>query len=578
MNENNMIKFILNKTKEHTKEVVLVIFGLALLSFLQFLNPQITKIIIDKALPNHNRSLLIKSVMGMLLISALLGIINYLVSIMMTQISQQILTKLRVDLFAHILKQDFAFFEHAKTGDLMTRLNSDIRTIQGLISTQSLSMISTMLQFFLILVFMFISDVKLTIMVILTFPILYGLNRSFAINMRKTHRKIRSNASALSNHLQTSLSSMLLIKNFNAEKMSLENYYELNEISLEESVKANKLSASLSPLIQFTNVFATSLVWLWGGMMIIKGEMSLGDVLAYISYLAMVQSPIRSFSSMVHRYQEAKVSFERIEELLNVSPQITKIQNPLPFVHDDIFFKDVSFHYSNQKEVLRNINITLKMGEVNALVGTSGSGKTTLIKLLSRLYDPIEGEIYLGKTPLNHIELESLRNNIAIVSQDVIIIDGSIYENLVFGQTNITQEKLIEACQNANIYDFILSLEDGFETQVGERGIKLSGGQKQRLAIARIFLKNAPILILDEATASLDNESEKLIQAALDKLIQNRTTLVIAHRLSTIQNANKIMVMERGQIIEEGKHEALLDKKGRYYTLYQAQFNEGDSQ
>lgn len=205
-------------------------------------------------------------------------------------------------------------------------------------------------------------------------------------------------------------------------------------------------------------------------------------------------------------------------------------------------------------------------------MGSSGSGKTTLAKLLSRLYDTTRGHIKVGDTPLHEITLQDLRDNIAIVSQDVILIDGSIKDNIIFGQKNISDDKLIEACKNTNIYHFIESLENGFETQVGERGIKLSGGQKQRIAIARIFLKDAPILILDEATASLDNESERLIQTALNTLIKNRTTLVIAHRLSTIQNADKIMVLEEGEIKEEGQHQELLKQKGRYHDLYQAQF------
>ena len=569
----NMLTFLLKQTKQYTKQIIWVILGLGLLSFFQFLTPQFTKNIIDIAIPNNNKGLLVRYILLMILLNALSGVLNYIVSNLMTHISQSSIVNLRTNLFRHILKQDFAFFENSKTGDLMTKLNSDIRTIQGLISTNSLSMISTMLQFFLILGFMFMNDFKLSLYIVMTFPVLYYLNKIFAKKMRQSHRSLRSNASRISNHLQTSLSSMLLIKNLNAEDISAYQYEKLNEEHLLETKKSQKLNATLSPVIQMVNTLSVAIVWLYGGFKIMKQDLTLGEITAYLSYLSMVQSPIRSFSSMVHRYQEAQVSFERIADLLQSHPSIVNAKNPNAFSHQDITFENISFSYDQKQTVIHDLNMTLKKGETSALVGSSGSGKTTLAKLLSRLYDPTQGHIYIGHTPLNEIELEALRENIAIVSQDVILIDGTIKENIIFGHEDINEDKLIEAAKNANIYDFIQSLPGGFNTQVGERGVKLSGGQKQRIAIARIFLKDAPILILDEATAALDNKSEKSIQNALERLMKNRTTLVIAHRLSTIKQADQIMVMEEGQIIEKGNHEALLNKQGHYYDLYTAQFN-----
>jgi subfamily B ATP-binding cassette protein MsbA len=314
---------------------------------------------------------------------------------------------------------------------------------------------------------------------------------------------------------------------------------------------------------------------LYSGNQIIKGEQTIGNLVAYMAYLKMLQNPIRSFTQMVSRFQQAVVSYSRIIEIFDSEPKITTVKDSMQLekFSSRIVFENVTFSYKNNINVLNKVNFDMKYGEVTAIVGISGSGKSTITKLIERLYDVTDGKILIDSHDIKKYSLKSLRNNIGLVSQDIELIDGTIYENIIYGQPNKSDKEVIKAIEAANLVEFINNLPKGVETEVGEKGIKLSGGQKQRIAIARIFLKNAPVLILDEATASLDNESERYIQESLDQLLEKRTSIVIAHRLSTIQKADQILVLDQGMIVEKGTHEELLNKNKRYRKLYDAQFS-----
>lgn len=569
-----MIPFLLKRLLVEWKYLVLSIISLILIALMQFITPQINKTIFDEVIINKDLSLLSSQIALLLGVTLLLGLLNYFSSYVMTYLSQSTLISFKNDIYQHLLNQDFKFFETSKTGDLMTRINSDVRTIQDLISSSSLSLVASIFTFVLVLSFMFAQNWQMSLLIVMTFPVLFSLNKTYARKMKATHRKSRTLGSKVSQHLQTSLSSVLLIKNFTLEKSSLQEYKDLNQESFDYSLEATKLSSKFNPMINFVTTLATAIVLGYGSYSVIKGTMTSGEVIAYLAYLRMIQGPIRSFSSMSNKIQQASVSFERIRELLDVEASIVSKENAqaVPMLKEGISFSNVGFSYDNNKEILKNINLRLNHGQVTALVGSSGSGKSTLTKLLSRLYDPSSGDILIEGLSLKDLNLEDLRNHVGIVSQDIQLIDGSLRDNILLGDANASEEDLIRVTQFAQIYDFIQSLPQGFDTQVGERGIKLSGGEKQRISIARVFLKNAPILILDEATASLDNESERGVQKALDTLIKDKTCLVIAHRLSTIHNAHKIVVMDHGAIVEEGSHKELIKKKGRYNDLYQAQF------
>lgn len=341
----------------------------------------------------------------------------------------------------------------------------------------------------------------------------------------------------------------------------------------DSQIEATKLGAVFSPVIDDINYLGTVIILGFGAWQVMQGAFTVGSIVAYLSYLAILQAPVRQLTSLIQRIQQAVVSYERIEALTATVPTITDPANPVdvaPF-HQAVVLDQVDFNYSDDVPVLKNVSFELPHEKVIALVGSSGAGKTTITKLIERFYDVTSGKITFDGTDIKQMRLKDLRQQIGVVSQDVTLLDGTIRDNINYG-SKATEDQIWQAAEAAKIADFIRSLPDGLDAQIGERGIRLSGGQKQRIAIARVFLKDAPILILDEATAALDNESERFIQQSFDRLMQERTSLVIAHRLSTIQNADEILVVEHGEIVERGTHAELLAKNGRYAELYEMQF------
>ncbi|MEG0254130.1 MAG: ABC transporter ATP-binding protein [Vagococcus sp.] len=570
----SMLKFLFSKIT-HERKMLAVSFTFLLgISFFEFKIPQLTQQMIDVSIPKKSFSDIGMNV-GMILIFAFcLSFLTYYSNIIMSRISQHMIANLRNELYTHVLEQDFVYFENSKTGDLMTRLTGDVKALQDLISAQSLKLISNLFTFVFIYIFMLLQDTFLTLLITLTFPILYLLNTFFSRHIKGAFKKVRASTSEINNHLQTSLTSILLIKTFVNESKEAEDFNTLNVKNRDNFLEAMKYQTIFSPTIELVNYLGMAIVLLYSGYAIIQGNQTVGAMVAYLAYLKMLQNPIRSFTQMVSRFQQAVVSYNRILDIYALNPQVVDQTNPITFTNleNSIQFNHVSFDYEQSTLILDDFNLTLDKGKMIALVGSSGSGKTTVTKLLTRLYDVTDGEIIIDGHNIKEFSLYSLRKNIGIVAQDIELIDGTILDNILYGSTNKTEKDIQNALKAAKLDVFINSLPEKLETEIGERGIKLSGGQKQRVAIARIFLKNAPILILDEATASLDNESEKYIQESLDNLLKERTSLVIAHRLSTIQKADEIVVLENGTVLEKGTHEELLKINGRYKELYEAQF------
>lgn len=570
-----MLMFLFEKIRK--KKYILILSFLALIgiSYFEFKIPQITQTIIDQSIPEKSFQLILINVTNLMVFALFLSILSYFSTMLMSKLSQEVIIDVRGDLYTQILKQDMSYFENAKTGDLMTRLSSDVKTIQDLISPQSLKLISNIFTFFFILLFMFKQDSKLTLLIMITFPMLYFFNVFFSKQIKLAYKKVRNSTSLVNNHLQTSLTSILLIKTFTSENSEGEKFKELNNQNKNDYLEAMKYQTVFSPAIDLVNYLGLGIVLLYSGSQIIKGEQTIGSLVAYMAYLKMLQNPIKSFTQMVSRFQQAVVSYSRIIEIFDSEPKITTVKDSMQLekFSSRIVFENVTFSYKNNINVLNKVNFDMKYGEVTAIVGISGSGKSTITKLIERLYDVTDGKILIDSHDIKKYSLDSLRNNIGLVSQDIELIDGTIYENIIYGQPDKSDIEVVKAIEAANLVEFINNLPEGVETEVGEKGIKLSGGQKQRIAIARIFLKNAPVLILDEATASLDNESERYIQESLDQLLEKRTSIVIAHRLSTIQKADQILVLDQGMIVEKGTHEELLNKNKRYRKLYDAQFS-----
>ncbi len=418
----------------------------------------------------------------------------------------------------------------------MVVLTSDINMLQNLISANSLGLLGEMLSFVFVLIIMLANNWALTVMVLATFPLLFWTNFQYTKRIRAAYRKVRTSAGKMNNEIQETLTSVELIKSFATENQTEQDFNQLNVDNRDSQIEATKLGAVFSPVIDDINYLGTVIILGFGAWQVMQGAFTVGSIVAYLSYLAILQAPVRQLTSLIQRIQQAVVSYERIEALTATVPTITDPANPVdvaPF-HQAVVLDQVDFNYSDDVPVLKNVSFELPHEKVIALVGSSGAGKTTITKLIERFYDVTSGKITFDGTDIKQMRLKDLRQQIGVVSQDVTLLDGTIRDNINYG-SKATEDQIWQAAEAAKIADFIRSLPDGLDAQIGERGIRLSGGQKQRIAIARVFLKDAPILILDEATAALDNESERFIQQSFDRLMQERTSLVIAHRLSTIQ-------------------------------------------
>ncbi|KZE78672.1 ABC transporter [Paenibacillus elgii] len=544
------------------------------ISVLEFWIPQFTKVVIDQLIPDRRYDALLE--IGSCIVGAalLLGFFRFCSSYMMTLVSQRAILRLRNKLYRHTLSLDLKFFERNRTGDLMTRLTGDVNQLQELVSADTLSIAADFFTFIAVCGYLLYVDWELALLLMSTFPFLFYTSRFFSRRIKSAYRTVRQSSAELSNHLQDTLSGIRMIKSFANEHEEAQRFAGWSEQNRNATVAASRLSALFSPIIDVLNSIGMVFVLLFGAWQAMRGRLTVGDIVAFLAYLRLLQGPIRSFSRMVSRIQQSAAAYERIHEVLMTLPEVRNKDNAvaLPVIQGDIFFDDVDFAYEANVPVLQNFHLRIRANQVTALVGSSGSGKSTVAHLIARLYDVQKGVIFIDGHPLDEVTLESLRRQIGIVSQDVILLNGTIRDNIAYGKPDASPEEIEAAARAANAQEFIEAFPDGYDTLIGERGVKLSGGQKQRLSIARALLKNPRLIILDEATAALDTESEQLIQKALSRLLPGRTCLVIAHRLSTIQHADRIVVLEKGQVVETGTHEALLRRSGRYKTLYDMQF------
>jgi subfamily B ATP-binding cassette protein MsbA len=572
-----MLRFVFGAVLKRKSLLIVNVVLLTVIAGLNFLVPQYTQHIIDQAISSRSVNSVVVQVGLLLGTVALLGLVTFVSTYLMQVLSQRSITELRLQTYQQILKQDYAYFQNTKTGDLMVRLTSDINNLQSLIGSNTFGIIGNIFTFVAVLSFLFYQNWQLAAMVSLTFPVLFVTIRFFRTKMREAYTKVRSSQSEISNQLQNTLTEIELIKNYTTEDYETDRFEGIVERSNGYSLEATKWSAIFGPLVNFINTLSTAIVLLFGGILVIHNGMTVGELVAYMSYVTMIQDPIRSFSQLLNIFQTAHVSYDRIKSVLAVEPTVVDAKDPKSFpdpLETGIHLRNVDFHYEvGTNSALHNISLDMPAGKTTALVGRSGSGKSTLIKLLTRMYDRDAGELNYDDTPIEDISMHSLRSHISVVSQDVTIVDGTVEDNIRYGAgRDASEDDVWAAAERADIADFIKTLPDSMQTQVGERGVKLSGGQKQRLSIARALLKDAPIVILDEATAALDNESEKTIQHALDNLMVQKTSIVIAHRLSTVHNADQILVMQDGEIVERGTHETLLAEDGAYRRLYDAQF------
>jgi len=535
----------------------------------------IFKIVMEGELPNAiERIYTIGTVM--LLLVAIHTLCNLFVTYQGHMMGALMERDIRNELFEHIQKLSFRFFDEQKTGQLMTRITNDSLSLTELYHHGPEDIIISLVKFLGSFIILMHIDLGLTLIVFIFLPIIGIYAFLFNERMNKAMRTSRERIGDINAQVEDSLAGIRVVQSFANEKIEKEKFAGANDRFVDSRKKVYRSEAffyegGLTPATQLVSIA----VVIFGGARVINASLDIADLLTFVLCVSILIEPIQLLMNFSRLYQEGRTGFERIIEILETKPEIHDAHDAvvLDLVKGDIEFRNVSFKYREEYSyVLNSVSLNIKSGEFVALVGASGVGKTTLCSLIPRFYDAIFGEIRIDGIDVRDISLSSLRRNIGFVMQEVYLFFGTIFDNIRYGKAEADIEDVVEAAKKANAHDFIMEFPKGYDTEIGERGVKLSGGQKQRISIARVFLKNPPILIFDEATSSLDNESERAIRDALEKLAQNRTTIVIAHRLSTIRNAKRILVLSDKGIEEQGSHADLIKLEGVYTNLYKLQF------
>lgn len=507
----------------------------------------------------------------MVILILLAGFSNFFITYYGHMMGAKMEFNMRKEIFSHYQKLSFSFYDNEKVGQLMSIITSDLFDITELFHHGPEDIVISIIKIigsFIILSFI---NVKLALIALCTIPIMAVY--AFILNkkMKKAFKNNRAKLADINAQIEDNLSGIRVVKSFANEAIEEEKFDEGNKNFLKGKRNSYRYMATYNSGLSVLINMITVVVVTAGAAAITKNEITIADLLAFTLYVSNFIEPVNKLINFTEQFQNGISGYERFIEIMAIMPDISDenaVYAPETF-KGSVQFKNVSFKYEKSKEmVLKDVNLSVNAGEYVALVGFSGAGKTTLCSLIPRFYDVTDGEVLIDGMCVKDIKLKNLRDNIGIVQQDVYLFTGTIYENILYGRPAASRKEVVEAAKAANAHEFIMSLPDGYDTYIGQRGVKLSGGQKQRLSIARVFLKNPPILIFDEATSALDNESEKVVQDSLEKLAKNRTTFVIAHRLTTIKNAEKILVLAEDGIKEEGTHEQLLARKGIYYNLY----------
>ncbi len=570
-----LIKRFLPYYKKYKWILVLDLFCAALTTVCELVLP-----LIVRQITNEATSVPMTLTVGLILRCGVLYLVlriidaaaNYYMASVGHIMGTRIETDMRRDFFGHLQKLSFSYYDNTKIGTLMSRMTSDLFDVTEFAHHCPEEFFISGIKIVCSFVILCTMSVPLTLIVFSVIPPMILVLTVFNRRMRAGFRESRKQIGELNSQIEDSLLGIRVVKSFVGESVEEEKFEEGNQKFLGIKKKVYHVMAGFQSSTRFFDGLMYIVVVVAGALFMMKGKISAADYLAYLMFVTTLLTSIRRIVEFAEQFQRGLTGIERFSEIMDVEPDVKNAigATELGRVRGEVEFRDVSFHYETEtKDVLTHLDLTVKAGESIALVGPSGGGKTTLCSLIPRFYDVSSGEILLDGTPITEVTLRSLRENIGVVAQDVYLFSGSIRENIAYGKRDATEEEIVEAAKLAGAHEFILSLPQGYDTYVGERGVKLSGGQKQRVSIARVFLKNPPILILDEATSALDNESEKLVQQSLEKLAKGRTTFTIAHRLTTVRNADRILVLTDHGIEESGSHEELIVRGGIYAELYQ---------
>jgi subfamily B ATP-binding cassette protein MsbA len=505
------------------------------------------------------------------------GVCSYVQTVLMTFIGQRVVADLRATLYRKIQTQSLAFFTKNPTGLLMSRITNDVGFIQGAVSEAVTALLKDSFTLICLVFVIFYRDWQLAIIAMLVFPLAVIPIAKFGQRMRQIASRTQVTLGSLTTLLQETISGTRIVKAFNMEEYENRRFAGENERLFRLNLKAASINAISSPFMEFLGGIGISSIIFYGGYQVIQGQSTPGTFFSFLTALIMLYEPVKRLTNVNNTIQQGIAGAERVFGIIDLVPEIRNHPDarPLPRISREIDIREVDFHYE-ETPVLKAINLKIQAGEMVAFVGMSGGGKTTLVNLIPRFYDVMKGAIFIDGHDIRTVTIESLRGQIAIVTQQTILFNDTVRNNIAYGDIAKTEDQIIAAAKAAHAHAFIMKLPKGYDTLIGEQGAKLSGGERQRISIARALLKDAPILILDEATSSLDSEAEIEVQDALDNLMKGRTTLIIAHRLSTIRNASRIIVLVHGQIREEGTHETLLSHQGEYCRLYHMQFKDSD--
>ena len=571
----NVFLRLLNYLKPYWRWVVVSIICLLFLTILNLLPPLFQKQIIDDVVGKRLLDRLPPLVLALIGVYALTRFLRFVDLYLRHVLGERFILDLRVLLYDYLQRLSISFFENRQTGEIMSRITNDVNALEEFITHSVGFLIVDLLRLVGTAAILFVLDWPLALLTLLPVPILAVSLRLFNTRVRPIYRRVRDRLGDINAELQDNISGIRVIQAFGQEQYELDRFTRRSTQYYEERVKGIRYWSSFFPAMSFVASLGMVIVLGFGAYRVFNGMLTLGGLVAFISYVASFYEPINRLVQVDNTVQQAIAAGERVFELLDTVPEIEDAPDAieLPTIRGAVAFEHVFFRYGTGDEVLRDVSFEMRPGEVVALVGPSGAGKTSIANLIPRFYDPVSGRVTVDGYDVRKVKLASLRRQIAVVLQDTFLFNGTVRENIIYGKPDATEEEMIAAAKAAYAHEFIVTLPQGYDTEIGERGVKLSGGQKQRLALARAILTDPRILILDEATSSVDAEAEYLIQRALEKVLEGRTALIIAHRLSTIRHADKIIALENGRIVEVGDHHQLLARGGLYSQMYRRQYD-----
>ena len=565
---------LLKYIKPYIKVLGLAIVCIVVAAGANLYLPWIIRDMIDKVLAEKDMVMLNYIAIGIVVTFTIRGIFYYGQSYLVSFVGQRVIIDVRDVLFQKFQRLPLAYFDKRQTGEIMSYLTNDVGAMQSALVDQLIELVTETSILIGSLVMMVYLDWKLSLLTLITIPLVGEAMKLFGRSLKASSHVIQERLADITSLMQESISAIRVVKSFVREGYEIERFHNQNELNFQATMKNVHLTSLLTPTVEFLAAVAVTVIVWFGGYEVVNGKISAGSLVAFLTYAVNLANPVKRISRVYGNIQKAMAAVDRVFAVLDLEETVADRPEAkeLPAVKGNIEVKDVTFCYNEGVPALTDINFAAKPGEMIAFVGPSGAGKSTITNLIPRFYDVTEGQIFIDGLDIRDVKLDSLRNQIGIVPQETILFSTTVRENIRYGRLEATDEEVVAAAKAANAHEFIMEMPEGYDTKIGERGLNLSGGQRQRIAIARAILKDPRILILDEATSALDTESEKIVQAALDKLMIGRTTFVIAHRLSTIFQADQIYVIDAGKIVESGTHEELLKLGGLYSNLYNIQF------